>query len=413
MKTEPELEHISGLQDLKSNALAEVIYVRETFKVVPATYTSERSVEEGNEAVEASVLPVGHLVKLKSEETHFMIKTSETEGKSTDCSDKRPKLEILASADFKEVSISTDKEPSGGEIERKQAINKSINQTDETKVFQKGSISVDIDLNTSFQDDPEDTRSVGTQESSSSDKLDKATTVDLSLGGINNIEELLASLSRRVRNVEQIDRDFARVDDLVDNDDSARAESVASLVSSTSSRGREREPERMLDGGSHSLIRRQSVIIEGLTLETEELRKKCHDLEDELVTPVVEDLSQKLEQVEGKLEETENYCYQVVEENVELKSDMEALESEITEVQDTFRDKDAKEFKKVKWELENLSKTCRNLQIKLGKAQAKASRLRQEKEMIEDEQREQNLWKTSAVVAVAALAAYQLFSRLK
>ena len=134
------------------------------------------------------------------------------------------------------------------------------------------------------------------------------------------------------------------------------------------------------------------------------------------MTPVVEDLSQKLEQVEGKLEETENYCYQVVEENVELKSDMEALESEITEVQDTFRDKDAKEFKKVKWELENLSKTCRNLQIKLGKAQAKASRLRQEKEMIEDEQREQreqNLWKTSAVVAVAALAAYQLISRFK
>merc|ERR1712123_12168 len=413
MKTEPELENISGLQDLKLNTLAEVIYVRETFKVVPAvanSFTSARSGEEGNEAVEAGVLPVGHLVKLKSEETHFMIKTG---GKSTDCSDNRTKLEILASADFKEVSSSTDTEPSEGEIAGKQAIDKSINQTDETKVFQKGSISFDTDLKTSIEDDPEDTRSVGTQESISSDKHDKATTVDLSLGGINNIEELLASLSRRVRNVEQIDRDFARVDDLVDNDDSARAESVASLVSSTTSRGREREPERMLEGGSHSLIRRQSVIIEGLTLETEELRKKCHALEDEMVTPVVEDLSQKLEQVEGKLEETENYCYQVVEENVELKSEMEALESEITEVQDTFRDKDAKEFKKVKWELENLSKTCRNLQIKLGKAQAEASRLRQEKEMIEDEQREQNLWKTSAVVAVAALAAYHILRQFK
>ena len=124
----------------------------------------------------------------------------------------------------------------------------------------------------------------------------------------------------------------------------------------------------------------------------------------------------QLEKVEEKLEETETYCYQVVEENVELKSEMEALESEISEVQDTFRDKDAKEFKKVKWELENLSKTCRNLQIKLGKAQAKASRLRQEKEEIEDEQREQReqkLWKTSAVAAVAALTAYHLLSRYK
>merc|ERR1712142_620798 len=153
-------------------------------------------------------------------------------------------------------------------------------------------------------------------------------------------------------------------------------------------------------------------------METDELRRKCLHLEEELqgatgtTTPVVDDLTDKLQQVESKLEESESYCYQVIEENVELKSEMESLEAEIAEVQDTFRDKDAKEFKKVKWELENLSKTCRNLQIKLGKAQAKASRLRQEKEEMEEEQKDQNLWKTSAVVAVAALAAYQLLSRL-
>ena len=49
-------------------------------------------------------------------------------------------------------------------------------------------------------------------------------------------------------------------------------------------------------------------------------------------TPVVEELHHKLGQMEGKLEETETYCYQVVEENVELKSEIENLESEITEV---------------------------------------------------------------------------------
>lgn len=107
-------------------------------------------------------------------------------------------------------------------------------------------------------------------------------------------------------------------------------------------------------------------------------------------------------------------CFgQVVEENVELKTEMEALEAEISEVQDTFRDKDAKEFKKVKWELENLSKTCRNLQIKLGKAQAKATRLRQEKEEIEEHQREQMVWKTTAVVAAAALATFHLLRQFK
>ena len=59
-----------------------------------------------------------------------------------------------------------------------------------------------------------------------------------------------------------------------------------------------------------------------------------------------------------------------------LKSEIETLEAEISEVQDTFRENDAKEFKRVKWELENLAKSCRNLQLKLGKAQAKANRLR-------------------------------------
>merc|ERR1712173_50580 len=139
----------------------------------------------------------------------------------------------------------------------------------------------------------------------------------------------------------------------------------------------------------------------------------CQMLEDELATPGVDELQQKLNKVEGKLEETENYCYQVVEENVELKNEIETLESEISEVQDTFRDKDAKEFKKTKWELENLAKTCRNLQLKLGKAQAKASRLRQEKDEMEEQQREQNLWKTTAVVAAAALAVLHLVNKYK
>ena len=136
-------------------------------------------------------------------------------------------------------------------------------------------------------------------------------------------------------------------------------------------------------------------------------------MEDEIAVSPAEELQGKLVKMEGKLEETENYCYQVVEENVELKTEIETLEAEISEVQDTFRDKDAKEFKKTKWELENLSKTCRNLQLKLGKAQARASRLRQEKEEIEEQQREQKLWKTTAVMAAAALAVFHLVNKYK
>ena len=244
-----------------------------------------------------------------------------------------------------------------------------------------------------------------------SSKKDKGTHVDLSSAGITNIEEMLESLSRRVRSVETAD--------IVDNDDSARAESVASLVSSSSSRGAGKGRKPRVDSSpaaeseAHSMIRRQSVIIEGLTLETDELKRRCQMLEDDMETSVVEEVQTKLVKMESKLEETENYCYQVVEENVELKGEIETLESEISEVQDTFRDKDAKEFKKTKWELENLSKTCRNLQLKLGKAQARASRLRQEKEEIEEQQREQKLWKTTAVMAAAALAVLHLVNKYK
>ena len=105
----------------------------------------------------------------------------------------------------------------------------------------------------------------------------------------------------------RLTRDFERIDDIVDNDDSG-----VSLVSSTSSKIREDEQERVLNGGTHSLIRRQSVIIEGLTLENEV---------SSYGGGAVEDLRQKLEQVDGKLEATESYCYQMVEENVEKRDE--------------------------------------------------------------------------------------------
>lgn len=238
-----------------------------------------------------------------------------------------------------------------------------------------------------------------------------------------SIEKFLASL-RQCRpeggggGAEEEERTITLDND--DLDDSARAESIVSLTNSTNSnRSREqqqqqhrhREYSEAEDGDTHSTIRRQSVIIEGLTMETDELRRKVLNLEEELVSvPFVQEVQQKLQVVETKLEETESFCYQVVEENVGLKSEIEALEAEISEVQDTFREKDAKEFKRVKWELENLAKTCRNLQLKLTKAQAKANRFRQEKEQLEESQNESSFLRTTVVFAAALLAGVHILS---
>jgi len=400
-----ELGQLLSLEQLKSTPVAEVVYVKETFKVVP-TLTNNTS--------EPTRLDVGivrqdeiecNLERVDSEEASFVItKDSNAYSCQTEnipVQENTEKMSPQSENISSESNVVTKLESENNQDDVTLAEG-SINQTDENKVNRQRLQSISTNL--SGHDDFEDNTSVIT--TGSSNKVDRATSIDLSNEDFSNIEEMLQSLSRRVRNVEENERIR---EDVVDKDDSARAESVASFASSTNLEKRN-EGERS-DDETHSLIRRQSVIIEGLTLETEELRKKCQVLEDELTTPVVEDLNKKLQQAQSKLEETETYCYQVIEENVELKSEIEALESEISEVQDSFRDKDAKEFKKVKWELENLSKTCRNLQIKLGKAQAKASRLRQEKEEMEEEQKDQNLWKTSAVVAVAALAAYQLLSR--
>jgi len=197
-----------------------------------------------------------------------------------------------------------------------------------------------------------------------------------------------------------------------DMEDSGRAESIISSAhTSISGIDRAGPVDGLVQADPHSTIRRQSVIIEGLSLEAEELKRKVETLEDELGSvPMVDQLQDKLGQMEHQLEETETFCYQVVEENVTLKSEIETLESEISEVQDSFRDKDAKEFKRVKWELENLAKNCRNLQIKLGRTQAKAARLRHEKEDLEERQKEAKLWKTTAVVAAAILAGFSLLS---
>lgn len=71
------------------------------------------------------------------------------------------------------------------------------------------------------------------------------------------------------------------------------------------------------------------------------------DAEDELGNNAVDEIQSKLEKVEGKLEETETYCYQVVEENVELKAEMEKSGDRDIRSPRHFQRQGCKEFKKL------------------------------------------------------------------
>merc|ERR1712180_486190 len=125
------------------------------------------------------------------------------------------------------------------------------------------------------------------------------------------IQGMLECLTQRVRDIEAGERgdrggEGGDIAELTEVADSGRAESIASGSSSISSRGRARRVEAVgeYDPETQSTLRRQSVIIEGLTMETEELRKKCQQLEEEVGcgTPLVDDLSNKLQDVETRLE---------------------------------------------------------------------------------------------------------------
>ncbi|XP_023334916.1 uncharacterized protein DKFZp434B061 [Eurytemora carolleeae] len=102
------------------------------------------------------------------------------------------------------------------------------------------------------------------------------------------------------------DDDDERVEDREDLDDSARAESIVSITSTNStSRSRENKDRDDEVRDPHSTIRRQSVIIEGLSMEAEDLKKKVQSLEEELSSiPMVEELQGKL--CQGLIEEKRN-----------------------------------------------------------------------------------------------------------
>ena len=244
---------------------SKIVYVRETFQLIP-----DSDCDQPRTAPELPMLPNHNLVKIDKQETQMTIDPV-NRAPTFFASPEKPREE--------KIKVLDDVRSVRGD---------SPNVGCEKKSMSHKGMALNKD------DDAEDKASIVTQSSNTSSKVDKAVGVDLARAGISNIEEMLESLL-----------DSAQRRDLVDNDDSARAESVASLVSSASSKGGEKTVMVESPGEAHSMIRRQSVIIEGLTLETDELKRRCQMLEDELGNTAVDELQSKLNKVEGKLEETE------------------------------------------------------------------------------------------------------------
>uniref|UniRef100_A0AC35TI39 Myosin_tail_1 domain-containing protein n=1 Tax=Rhabditophanes sp. KR3021 TaxID=114890 RepID=A0AC35TI39_9BILA len=84
-----------------------------------------------------------------------------------------------------------------------------------------------------------------------------------------------------------------------------------------------------------------------------------------------------------KLNTTESFCDELMQENECLKADVRELQQEIEEMQDQYREEEIEEFRELQKDLESNAKNCRVLQFKLRKAERVKDQLQAEKDHAE------------------------------
>ncbi|XP_071538899.1 uncharacterized protein [Panulirus ornatus] len=117
--------------------------------------------------------------------------------------------------------------------------------------------------------------------------------------------------------------------------------------------------------------------------------KEIKDLKKEIdKRPLPKDVEKTMEDLRSKLQAAEQLCEELMDENEDYKKEIRALEEEIEEMQDNFREEQADEYRDLKRELEQTAKNCRVLQFKLKKAERRSDVLERDKGEIEEKLKE-------------------------
>lgn len=90
------------------------------------------------------------------------------------------------------------------------------------------------------------------------------------------------------------------------------------------------------------------------------------------------------DEAEEKLSGKEKLMEDMMEENEQLKQEINELKAEMEEMYDSFRDQEAEEFRELQKELEYTAKNCRILQFKLRKMERKTEQVEKDKAQYED-----------------------------
>ncbi|KAF2357410.1 Protein SOGA [Trinorchestia longiramus] len=132
--------------------------------------------------------------------------------------------------------------------------------------------------------------------------------------------------------------------------------------------------------------------IDELSDDNKVKNKEVKELKKEIdKRPLPKDVEKTINDLRSKLQAAEQLCEELMDENEDYKKEIRAMEEEIEEMQDNFREDQADEYRDLKRELEQRAKDCRVMQFKLKKAERRADALERDKCEAEDKLRELQL----------------------
>lgn len=136
------------------------------------------------------------------------------------------------------------------------------------------------------------------------------------------------------------------------------------------------------------------TIVNALRSQLRDTEEKCHRLEAEKTaltasSPLYDkSMAEELIDLRDKLTLSETSYSCLLTENQNMKQEISALQVEIDEMQDQFREEEAEEFREMQKELEIAAKNCRILQYKLRKSEKRNETAESDRQHFEDRLRE-------------------------
>ena len=152
----------------------------------------------------------------------------------------------------------------------------------------------------------------------------------------------------------------------------------------------------------HSDLERQKSEVEsvilGLKEQLKSMEDRCSRLESDnssLMASLKEQeevsehqpSTEETEGIQNGIKESEDICEDLMEENENLKQEIQDLKIEMEEMYDSFRDQEAEEFRELQKELEITAKNCRILQFKMRKAERRNEQLEDDRNLFQDKLR--------------------------